>query len=51
MVGAVFVNELDLADADLLVDARTVLGSGLRGSDRATNGLYLLCRFDCCGVA
>jgi len=33
---------LDLADADLLVDARPLLGGGLRRSDRATNGCYLL---------
>ena len=38
VVGAVLVDELDLADADLLVDARPLLGGGLRGSDRATNG-------------
>src|SRR5208282_5511609 len=42
LVGAIFVDELDLADADLLVNARTLLGGGLRGSDRATNGSYLL---------
>src|SRR5579862_6081035 len=42
LVGAVFVYELDLANADLLVDARPLLGSGLRASDRATNGFYLL---------
>jgi hypothetical protein len=44
LVGAIFVDELDLADADLLVDARTLLGGGLRRSDRATNGFYLLSR-------
>src|ERR1700733_8925121 len=43
-VGAVFVDELDLANADLLVDARTLLGGGLRRSHWATNGAYLLCR-------
>jgi hypothetical protein len=43
LVGAILVNELDLADADLLVDARTLLGGRLRGSDRATNGSSLLC--------
>src|SRR3984885_12200051 len=42
LVGAVFVDELDLAYADLLVDARTLLGGGLRQSDWATNGTYLL---------
>jgi hypothetical protein len=42
MVGAVFVDELDLANADLLVDARTFLGGGLRGSDGAANGAFLL---------
>jgi hypothetical protein len=41
-VGTVFVDELDLADADLLVDARPLLGGGLRRSDRATNGCDLL---------
>jgi hypothetical protein len=41
-VGTVLVDELDLADADLLVDARPLLGGGLRRSDRATNGCYLL---------
>ena len=45
LIGAVFVDELDLADADLLVDARPLLGSRLRGSDRTTNGFCLLC---CC---
>ena len=38
LVGAVFVDELDLAYADLLVDARTLLGGGLRRSAGATNG-------------
>jgi hypothetical protein len=33
---------LDLANADLLVDARALLGGGLRGSDGATNGTFLL---------
>jgi hypothetical protein len=42
LVGAVFVDELDLANADLLVDARALLGGGLRVSDRATNGSCLL---------
>jgi len=42
LVGAIFVDELDLADADLLVDARPLLGGGLRRSDRATNGYDLL---------
>jgi hypothetical protein len=55
-IGTVFVDELDLADADLLVDARPLLGGGLRRSDRATNGCDLLVlllhrrsapRFDC----
>jgi hypothetical protein len=40
VVGAILVNELDLADADLLVDARTLLGGGLRGSDRAANVFF-----------
>jgi hypothetical protein len=38
---------LDLADADLLVDARPLLGGGLRRSDWTTNGCSLLC---CCGL-
>src|SRR5579863_3088923 len=42
LVGAVFIDELDLANADLLVDARTLLGGGLRRSDGATNGPCLL---------
>jgi len=41
-IGTVFVYELDLANADLLVDARPLLGGGLRRSDRATNGCDLL---------
>jgi hypothetical protein len=41
-VGTVFIDELDLADADLLVDARPLLSGGLRRSDRATNGCDLL---------
>jgi hypothetical protein len=41
-VGTVFIDELDLADADLLVDARPLLGGGLRRSNRATNGGDLL---------
>jgi 2-hydroxychromene-2-carboxylate isomerase len=45
LVGAIFVDELDLADADLLVDARPLLGGGLRRSDWTTNGCSLLC---CC---
>src|SRR5215471_15103810 len=45
LVGAVFVDELNLADADLLVDARPLLGGGLRRSDWTTNGCSLLC---CC---
>jgi hypothetical protein len=44
LVGAILVDELDLADADLLVDARPLLGGGLRRSDWATNGSSLLCR-------
>jgi hypothetical protein len=47
-VGAIFVDELDLADADLLVDARPLLGGGLRRSDWTTNGCSLLC---CCGLS
>jgi hypothetical protein len=39
---------LNLADADLLVDARPLLGGGLRRSNRATNGYALLC---CCSTA
>ena len=42
---APFVDELDLANADLLVDARPILGDGLRLSNGATNGCYLLCGF------
>src|SRR3984957_19407691 len=42
LVGAVFVDELNLANADLLVDARTLLGGGLHASARATNGYSLL---------
>jgi hypothetical protein len=51
VVGAVFVDELDLANADVLVDARPVLGGGLRQSDGATNGYDLLCGCDdSCGL-
>jgi hypothetical protein len=46
VVVAVFVYELDLADADLLIDARTLLRSRLRGSDGATNDASLLDRCD-----
>jgi hypothetical protein len=46
VIVAVFVDELDLADADLLVDARTFLRSRLRGSDWATNDAFLLYRCD-----
>jgi hypothetical protein len=37
---------LDLANADVLVDARPILGGGLRQSDGATNGYDLLCYCD-----
>jgi hypothetical protein len=40
MAGLIY--QLDFADADLLVDARAVLWSGLRLSNRATNGFALL---------
>src|ERR1051326_2928373 len=36
---------MDLAGANLLVDARPILAGRLWGSHRATNGKYLLC---CC---
>jgi hypothetical protein len=36
------VDQLDFANTDLLVDARAVLGGGLRGSHWATNGSALL---------
>mgnify|MGYP000700433244 CR=1 FL=1 len=36
------VDQLDFADADLLVDARAVLLSGQRGLHRTTNGYFLL---------
>jgi hypothetical protein len=42
LVGAILIDELDLADADLLVDTRPFLGGGLRRSNRATNGSALL---------
>ena len=45
VVDAVFVDELDLADADLLVDARPILGGGLRCFHWTTNGCYLLMWF------
>jgi hypothetical protein len=38
LIGAVFVDELNLANADLLVDARPFLGGGLRQFYRAANG-------------
>jgi hypothetical protein len=41
-VASVLIDELDLADADLLVDTRPLLCGGLRHSDRATNGCCLL---------
>jgi hypothetical protein len=42
MIVASLVNQLDFTNADLLVDARPILGSGLRGSNWATNGSALL---------
>jgi hypothetical protein len=45
LVAAVFVDQMDFADANLLIDARAVLAGGLLGSHRATNGSKLLC---CC---
>src|SRR2546423_751465 len=44
-VGAVLLDQMDFADANLLVDARPILAGRLLGSHRATNGDYLLC---CC---
>ena len=42
LVGAVLVDQVYLADTDLLVDARTLLLDGLRGSHRTANGDFLL---------
>src|SRR5690606_25697475 len=36
------IDQLDFAGADLLIDARAVLGGGLRGSHRSANGFALL---------
>ena len=44
-VGAVLLDQMDFADANLLVDARPILAGRLLGSHRATNGEKLLC---CC---
>src|SRR5262249_10210566 len=41
-VGATGIDQLNLSDADLLVDARTVLLNGRGGSHRTTNGYSLL---------
>src|SRR5262249_7251361 len=41
-VGAVLVDHVYLADTDFLVDARTLLLDGRRGSHRTTNGRFLL---------
>jgi hypothetical protein len=45
MVLSGLVDQLDLADADLIIDARAVLLNGQRSSHRATNGSGLL---GCC---
>jgi hypothetical protein len=37
------VDQLDLADADLVIDARAVFLNGQRGLHRTANGGYLLC--------
>src|SRR6476646_12130998 len=42
MVMTTGIDKLDLADADLLVDARAVLLNGQRGLHRTTNGYFLL---------
>ena len=44
-VATIFVDQMDFADADLLVDARTVFAGRLWRSHRAANGSGLLC---CC---
>jgi hypothetical protein len=43
---AILVDQLNIVSADLLVDARPVLGSGLRRLDWTANGSVLLCCFD-----
>ena len=45
MVVTVWIDQLDLADADLLVDARAVFLDGRRGLHRTTNGYFLLMLF------
>src|SRR5215470_4212482 len=42
MVVTTGIDKLDLADADILVDARAVLLNGQRGLHRTTNGYFLL---------
>jgi len=42
MIVASGIDQLNLADADLLVDARAVLLGGQRGLHRTTNGYFLL---------
>ena len=42
MIVAGLIDELNVASADLLVDARAILDSWLRGSDGAANGSALL---------
>src|SRR5207302_9850961 len=41
-VGAVLLDQMDFADANLLVDTRPILGGRLLGSYWATNGHYPL---------
>jgi hypothetical protein len=43
------VDQLDLARANLLVDARAVLGGPQRGLHRTTNGCFLLLLLQCSG--
>jgi hypothetical protein len=42
MIVAGLIDQLDFAGADLFIDARAVLGGGLRGSHRSANGFALL---------
>jgi len=46
VIGSVLVDQLYLADADLLVNARAVLLNGRRGSHRTTNGMVSLCCYN-----
>ena len=46
MIVAILVDQLNTVGADLLVDARPILGSRLRRFHGATNGSVLLCRCD-----